>query len=88
MTWKAAAKKYMKTRCKCCGSFSHSNVFGTVICTKCRFIRRFRYAFMLNTTRALNMGIPLSVIKRVPYHKYGQAHLRFLHEIKLELQKK
>ena len=87
LTWKAAAKKYMKTRCKCCGSSSRSNVFGTVICTQCRFNRKFRYAYILNTSRALHMGIPRDVIKRVPYHKYGQAHLRFLHELSLEVQK-
>jgi hypothetical protein len=86
LTWKAAAKKYMKKRCKCCGNYSNSNVFGIVICTRCRFNRKFKYSYMVTTTHALRIGMTRKVIKNVCYHKYGQARLRFLHELNIEMR--
>lgn len=81
LTWKAAAKSYIKTRCQACGCRSKTNVFGISLCTRCRFNPRLKYAFMINTTKAKRLGIPIHILKQVEYHRVGQSHLRFLHEI-------
>lgn len=81
LTWKAAAKNYMKTRCQACGCRSNSNVFGISLCSTCRFNPRLKYAFMVNTSKAKRMGIPSHVLKQIQHHRVGQAHLRFWHEI-------
>ena len=82
LTWKAAAKTYMKTkRCQACGCHSNSNVFNISLCSKCRFNPRLKYAFMVNTATAKKRGIPRRVLKHIEYHRVGQTHLRFWHEI-------
>jgi hypothetical protein len=82
LTWKAAAQSCMKTkRCQACGCHSNSNVFGISLCSTCRFNPKLKYAFMVNTATAKRMGIPSHVLQQIAYHRVGQSHLRFWHEI-------
>ena len=81
LSWKTAAEEYMRRRCKSCGCRSQSNVMGVCICTRCRFDSHRKYAFMVMTREAKQMGIPKRTLDKIPHHKYRQMRLRFLHDL-------
>lgn len=87
LTWRAAATQFMDRHCKVCGRTSRSKVFGTCICVQCRFNPRRPNAYMVMIRDARDMGIPRRILDKVPYHRHGMCHLRFLHEIEECIEK-
>lgn len=81
LSWKAAVKQYMCRHCKACGRSTRACVLGLPICVRCRFDPTCKYAYMVMTRDAKRMGIPKRILDTIPYHRYGQMRLRFLHEL-------
>lgn len=81
LCWKAAVKQYMRRHCKACGRPTQACVLGLSICVRCRFDPRRKYAYMVMTLDAKRMGIPKRILDTIPYHRYGQMRLRFVHKL-------
>lgn len=86
LSWKAAATIFMERHCKSCGKDTRSNVMGTAICLRCRFNPKRKYAFMVMTRDARQMGIPKKILDLIPYHQHGLCRLRFLHDLEYMLE--
>lgn len=83
LTWRAAARTEMEQNtCQSCGKHTQSNVFGVHLCLRCRACSRKKYAYMVNVTTAISMGISRRVLNEIPVHYGGMCgKYRFWHEI-------
>ena len=84
LTWEAAVHSFIEKRCMSCGALTQALVLGTRICPRCRYDRKRKYAYMVTTTEALQMGMKRSALRRIPYHQHGPKRLRYYHELQIE----
>jgi hypothetical protein len=82
LTWKSAARVCMEQNvCQSCGRKSLSNVFGICLCSRCRGSSRKKYAYMVNVTTAVSLGIPRHILNAIPVHRCSMSKYRFWHTI-------
>ncbi len=83
LTWEASVHSFIEKRCKSCGAMTQALVLGTRNCLQCRYNRNRKYAYMVTTTEALQMGMKRSALRRIPYHQHGHKRLRYYHELQI-----
>jgi len=86
LTWKAAAEKIFRKRCKGCGKETKSLVFGIPLCLQCRRNPSLPECFMVSVAEARARGIPKRILDTIPWHGSPMGcHLRFWKDIEAKL---
>ena len=86
LTWKAAAEKIFRKRCKGCGKETNSLVFGLPLCLQCRRNPHLPECFMVSVTEAKARGIPKRILDTIPWHGSTMGcRLRFWTDIEAKL---